>query len=53
MFSVHCRTGTIISEAWEEGQALKDINAHLVGSCELMFTSQINHKNDLDLYVYQ
>lgn len=24
------RAGTIISEAWEDGQALKDINSHLV-----------------------
>ncbi|XP_042379764.1 serine/threonine-protein kinase TOUSLED-like isoform X2 [Zingiber officinale] len=29
------RTGTIISEAWEEGQALKDINAHLKSLLEM------------------
>lgn len=24
------RAGTVISETWEDGQALKDLNAHLV-----------------------
>ncbi|KAD1274143.1 hypothetical protein E3N88_43074 [Mikania micrantha] len=26
------RAGTVISEAWEDGQAIKDVNAHLVSS---------------------
>ncbi|RWV96378.1 hypothetical protein GW17_00040916 [Ensete ventricosum] len=34
MFSADCRAGTIISEGWEDGQALKDLNAHFVSSCE-------------------
>ncbi|XP_042451665.1 serine/threonine-protein kinase TOUSLED-like isoform X2 [Zingiber officinale] len=29
------RTGTIISEAWEDGQALKDLNAHLKSLLEM------------------
>lgn len=37
VFSADCRAGTIISEGWEDGQALKDLNAHLVSSCELIF----------------
>lgn len=32
LFLVNCRAGTIISEAWEDGQALKDLNAQLVRS---------------------
>lgn len=27
---IHCRAGTIISETWEDGQVLKDLNAYLV-----------------------
>jgi hypothetical protein len=29
---VDCRAGTVISETWEDGQVLKDLNAHLVCS---------------------
>lgn len=36
IFSVHCRAGTVISETWEDGQALKDLNAHLVCSCQTL-----------------
>lgn len=37
-FLVHCRAGTVISETWEDGQALKDVNAHLVCSCQTFIT---------------
>lgn len=32
---MNCRAGTVISETWEDGQALKDLNAQLV--CPISF----------------
>ena len=42
------RAGTVISETWEDGQALKDLNAHLV--CHLYtFVNDSNFRKKLDL----
>ncbi|GFZ01530.1 protein kinase superfamily protein [Actinidia rufa] len=40
------RAGTIISETWEDGQALKDLNAHLVWSS--LFLLILLHKYHSD-----
>ena len=29
----YLRAGTVISETWEDGQAIKDLNSHLVSFC--------------------
>lgn len=37
MFCFESRAGTVISETWEDGQALKDVNSHLVCSSLILF----------------
>lgn len=36
LFCCCYRAGTVISETWEDGQALKDINAHLVSAVKFL-----------------
>lgn len=47
-FCIDVRAGTVISETWEDGQALKDLNAHLVRH---LYTSvsDLNFRKKLDL----
>ena len=48
------RAGTVISETWEDGQALKDINAQLVSLvffCSLVVIGDFNLQSPHELLV--